>query len=128
MSATHQRFLTAAVIGMGVLILIGLIALAVGVARKAGGGDGAGATAAEPGRPVAETAAGPALPLRTDPVSLGLPAGAEVLRMTPVGRALAVLTRLPSGAQIIHVVPLDSRQAPLRIRVAGPAAESGGRR
>ena len=118
----HQRFLTAAVIGMGVLILIGLIALAVGVARKAGGGDGAGAAAQE-------AAAGPALPLRTDPVSLGLPAGTEVLSMTAVGRhALAVLTRLPSGAQIIHVVPLDSRQAPLRIRVAGPAAESGGRR
>ena len=81
-----------------------------------------------PAGPVAETAAGPALPLRTDPVSLGLPAGAEVLRMTAVGRALAVLTRLPSGAQIIHVVPLDRRQAPLRIRVAGPVAKSGGRR
>jgi len=58
--------------------------------------------------------------LRTDAVSLGLPAGTKVLQMTEARGALAVLVLRPSGAQAIYAVPLDRRQAPFRIQITRP--------
>ena len=113
-----MRLLTGAVIGMGVLIVAGLIVLIAGIVYKAGGTDG-------PERAGSGTAAPAAAPnaigtLRTDTVSLGLPAASKVLRMTEVRGALAVLVLLPSGEQVIYAIPTDRRQAPFRIRVTGP--------
>ena len=106
---SRVRLLIGAVIGMGVLIVIGLVVLIAGIVYKAG----------ETAGP--ETAAPAAVgTLRTDAVSLGLPAGTKVLRMTDVRGALAVLVLLPSGEQVIYAVPLDRRQAPFRIQVTGP--------
>ena len=106
--------LVGAVIGMGVLIAVGLIVLVVGIVYKAGEAEG-------PGPAGSETAAPAAIgKLRTDAVSLGLPAAAKVLRMTQVRGALAVLVLLPSGEQVIYAVPVDRRQPPLRIQVTGP--------
>ena len=106
---TRVRLLVGAVIGMGVLIAVGLVVLVAGIVYKAG-------EAEVPGT------AGPAAvgQLRTDAVSLGLPAAAKVLQITQVRGALAVLVRLPSGEQVIYAVPLDRRQPPLRIQVTGP--------
>ncbi len=106
---SRVRLLIGAVIGMGVLIVIGLVVLIAGIVYKAG--ETAGPETAVPAA-VGE--------LRTDAVSLGLPAGTKVLRMTDVRGALAVLVLLPSGEQVIYAVPLDRRQAPFRIRVTGP--------
>ncbi len=106
---SRVRLLIGAVIGMGVLIVIGLVVLIAGIVYKAG--ETVGPEAAVPAA-VGE--------LRTGAVSLGLPAGAKVLRMTDVRGALAVLVLLPSGEQVIYAVPLDRRQAPFRIRVTGP--------
>lgn len=103
---TRVRLLVGAVIGMGVLIVAGLIVLIAGIVYKAGGTDGLGPTA------IGE--------LRTDSVSLGLPAAAKVLQITQVRGALAVLLLLPSGEQVIYAVPLDRRQPPFRIQVTGP--------
>ena len=86
---TRVRLLTGTVIGMGVLILIGLIVLVIGIVYKAGVADGPETTA--PQRGAAPAAAGE---LRTDPVSLGLPAESIVLRMTNIRGGLAVLVRL----------------------------------
>ena len=109
-----MRLLTGAVIGMGVLIVAGLIVLIAGIVYKAGGTGG-------PERAGSGTAAPAAIgTLRTDTVSLGLPAAAKVLRMTEVRGALAVLVLLPSGEQVIYAIPTDRRQAPFRIRVTGP--------
>lgn len=101
---SRVRLLVGAVIGMGVLILAGLVVLIAGIVYKAGEADGPAAAGG----------------LRTDTVSLGLPAAAKVLQMTEVRGALAVLVRLPSGEQVIYAVPMDRRQAPFRIRVTGP--------
>ena len=106
-----MRWLIGAVIGMGVLIVIGLAVLVAGIVYKAGDGDGAGPEA------VAPAAAGK---LRTGVLSLGLPAAAKVLRMTEVRGGLALLVLMPSGEQVIYAVPLDRRQPPFRIRVTGP--------
>ena len=113
---TRVRLLTGAVIGMGVLILIGLIVLAAGIVYKAGETDRPEATA-DPGQK--------ALPatgrnMRTDLVSLGLPAASKVLRMAGVGGGVALLVLLPSGEQIVYVVPVNRRQPPFRIHVTGP--------
>ena len=113
---TRVRLLTGAVIGMGVLILIGLVVLAVGIVYKAGEADRPEA-AADP-RPEAPPATVPNM--RTDPVSLGLPAASKVLRMTAVGGGVALLVLLPSGEQIVYVVPVNRRQPPFRIHVTGP--------
>lgn len=109
---TRVRLLVGAVIGMGVLIAAGLVVLVAGILYKAG-------EAEVPG------SAGPADigELRTDSVSLGLPAAAKVLRMTQVRGALAVLVRLPSGEQVIYAVPLDRRQPTFRIQVTGPGGK-----
>lgn len=109
-----MRLLIGAVIGMGVLIAVGLIALIAGIVYKAGGTDGPERASSEAAAPAA------AGTLRTDTVSLGLPAAAKVLRMTEVRGALAVLVLLPSGEQVIYAIPTDRRQAPFRIRVTGP--------
>ncbi|MDE0255473.1 MAG: hypothetical protein OYG32_11820 [Rhodospirillaceae bacterium] len=106
---TRVRLLVGAVIGMGVLIAVGLVVLVAGIVYKAG-------EAEVPGT-AAPAAVGK---LRTDAVSLGLPAAAKVLQITQVRGALAVLVRLPSGEQVIYAVPLDRRQAPFRIQVTGP--------
>ena len=103
---TRVRLLVVAVIGMGVLIVAGLIVLVAGIVYKAGGTNGPGP--ADIGK------------LRTDSVSLGLPAAAKVLQITQVRGALAVLVLLPSGEQVIYAVPLDRRQPPFRIQVTGP--------
>ena len=105
-----MRWLVGAVIGMGVLIAAGLVVLVAGIVYKTGGTAGGTETPgpADIGK------------LRTDAVSLGLPAAAKVLQMTQVRGALAVLVRLPSGEQVIYAVPLDRRQAPFRIQVTGP--------
>ncbi len=109
-----MRLLIGAVIGMGVLIAIGLIVLFAGIVYKAGGTDSPGKAGSEMAAPAA------AGKLRTDTVSLGLPAAAKVLRMTEVRGALAVLVLLPSGEQVIYAIPTDRRQAPFRIQVTGP--------
>ena len=106
---TRERLLIGAVIGMGVLIVVGLVVLIAGIVYKAGGTAGP--------ETAARTVVGK---LRTDAVSLGLPAGAKVLRMTDVRGALAVLVLLPSGEQVIYTIPVDRRQAPFRIQVTGP--------
>ena len=111
---TRERLLIGAVIGMGVLIVIGLVVLIAGIVYKAGETAGLETGGSETAAPAAVGT------LRTDTVSLGLPAGAKVLRMTDVRGALAVLVLLPSGEQVIYAVPLDRRQAPFRIRVTGP--------
>lgn len=109
-----MRLLIGAVIGMGVLIVIGLVVLIAGIVYKAG-------ETAGPERTGSETAAPAAFgKLRTGAVSLGLPAAAKVLRMTEVRGGLAVLVLMPSGEQVIYAVPLDRRQAPFRIQVTGP--------
>ena len=114
---TRVRLLVGAVIGMGVLIAAGLVVLVAGILYKAGEPKGSGTAGSE--------AAGPADigKLRTDTVSLGLPAAAKVLRMTQVRGALAVLVRLPSGEQVIYAVPMDRRQPPFRIQVTGPGGK-----
>ena len=112
---TRVRLLTGAVVGMAVLILIGLIVLVVGIVYKAGVADSPETTA-----PQGEAAPAAAGELRTDPVSLGLPAESIVLRMTNIRGGLAVLVRLPSGEQVIYAVPIDRRQPPLRIQVTRP--------
>ena len=99
-----MRLLIGAVIGMGVLIAVGLAVLIAGIVYRAGEADGPAAVGK----------------LRTDTVSLGLPAAAKVLQITEVRGALAVLVRLPSGEQAIYAVPLDRRQPPVRIQVTGP--------
>lgn len=111
---TRVRLLVGAVIGMGVLIVVGLIVLFAGIVYKAGG-------TVTAGMPGSEMAA-PAFvgKLRTDAVSLGLPTAAKVLRMTEIRGALAVLVLLPSGEQVIYAVPMDRRQAPFQIKVTGP--------
>ena len=106
--------LIGAVIGMGLLIAVGLIVLIVGIVYKAGDTD----RPRETGFRTAAPAAGGGL--RTDAVSLGLPAGTRVLRMTEVRGALAVLVLLPSGEQVIYAVPMERRQAPFRIRITRP--------
>lgn len=113
---TRVRLLTGAVVGMGVLIVIGLVVLIVGIVYKAGETDRTEATA-DSGRT--------ALPatvrnMRADPVSLGLPAASKVLRMTEVGGGVALLVVLPSGEQVVYVVPVDRSQKPFRIHVTGP--------
>ena len=108
-----MRLLVSAVIGMGVLIAVGLVVLIVGIVYRAGEAEGPGTAGSGPAVPAA------AGKLRTDAVSLGLPAAARVLRMTEVRGALAVLVLLPSGEQVIYAVPLDRRQVPLRIKVTG---------
>lgn len=113
---TRVRLLTGAVVGMGVLILIGLAVLIVGIVYKAG----------ETDRPEATADPGPAMlpatvrTMRTDPVSLGLPAASKVLRMTAVGGGVALLVLLPSGEQVVYVVPVNRRQPPFRIHLTGP--------
>ena len=109
-----MRLLVGAVIGMGVLIAVGLVVLIAGIVYKAGESEGPGMAASEPAGPAAIGK------LRTDAVSLGLPAAAKVLQITQVRGALAVLVRLPSGEQVIYAVPLDRRQPPFRIQVTGP--------
>ena len=111
---TRERLLIGAVIGMGVLIVIGLVVLIAGIVYKAGETAGPETAGSETG---ARAVVGK---LRTDAVSLGLPAGAKVLRMTDVRGALAVLVLLPSGEQMIYTIPVDRRQAPFRIQVTGP--------
>lgn len=111
---TRVRLLVGAVIGMGVLIVVGLIVLFAGIVYKAGEADSPGIAGSETAAPVAVGK------MRTDTVSLGLPAAAKVLRMTEVRGALAVLVLMPSGAQVIYAVPIDRRQAPFRINVTGP--------
>lgn len=111
---TRVRLLVGAVIGMGVLIAIGMVVLVAGIVFKAGDAEGPGPAGSETAAPAA------AGKLRTDAVSLGLPAAAKVLQMTQVRGALAVLVLLPSGEQVIYAVPLDRRQAPFRIQVTGP--------
>ncbi len=107
---TRVRLLVGAVIGMGVLIAVGLVVLVAGIVYKAGGT--AGGTESPGPADIGK--------LRTDAVSLGLPAAAKVLQITQVRGALAVLVRLPSGEQVIYAVPMDRRQAPFRIQVTGP--------
>ena len=120
---TRVRLLVGAVIGMGVLIALGLVVLIAGLVYRAGEAQGpatAGSATAAPETAAPETAAPASVGrLRTDTVSLGLPAAAKVLRVTEVRGALAVLVLLPSGAQVIYAVPLDRRQAPIRIQVTG---------
>lgn len=113
---TRVRLLTGAVIGMGVLILIGLVVLAVGIVYKAGEADRQEATM-DPRR---EAPPATVRNMRTDPVSLGLPAASKVLRMTAVGGGVALLVLLPSGEQVVYVVPANRRQPPFRIHVTGP--------
>ena len=112
---TRVRLLTGAMVGMAVLILIGLIVLVIGIVYKAGVADSPETTASQE-----EAAPATAAELRTDPVSLGLPAESMVLRMTNIRGGLAVLVRLPSGEQVIYAVPIDRRQPPLRIQVTRP--------
>ncbi|MYI48874.1 MAG: hypothetical protein F4114_07285 [Rhodospirillaceae bacterium] len=109
-----MRLLIGAVIGMGVLIVIGLVVLIAGIVYKAGETAGPEMTGSETAAPAAVGK------LRTGAVSLGLPAAAKVLRMTEVRGGLAVLVLMPSGEQVIYAVPLDRRQAPFRIQVTGP--------
>lgn len=110
----RTRILIGAVIGMGVLIAIGLVVLIAGIVYKAG-------EAADPAT-TAPTALGA---MRTDPVSLGLPAGAKVVQMTEVGGALALLVLLPTGEQVVYAVPLDRPQPPFRLRVTGLPGDGG---
>jgi len=112
---TRVRLLTGAVIGMGVLILIGLVVLVVGIINKASETPSA-ATARSTGQ---QTVAG----LRSDAVSLGLPAGAKVLRMTDTRSGLAILVALPDGTQAIFVVPTHRKGPALRISVSGAAKQ-----
>lgn len=111
---TRVRLLTSAVIGMGILIMIGLIVLVIGIVTKAGSGDDQTAQAQ---RAAAARSAISAPALRQDPVSLGLPAGAKVLRMTSVQDGLAVLIERPDGKLVIYVVPTRRKAAPFRIDV-----------
>ena len=112
---TRERLLIGAVIGMGVSILIGLIVLIVGIVYKAGVADGPEATA-----PQGKATPASSGDMRTDPVSLGLPAESNVLQMMQIRGGLAVLVRLPSGEQVIYAVPLDRSRPPLRIQVTRP--------
>jgi len=99
------------VIGMGILILIGLVALVIGLVSKAGSGDDQASAAQQ------TSAARSAPALRQDPVSLGLPAGSKVLRMTSVQDGLAILIEQPGGRLVIYVVPTRRKTAPFRINV-----------
>ena len=114
---TRVRLLTSAVIGMGVLILIGLVALVIGIVNKAGNSDDQTSRTQQASAARSVKAVGPAMALRQDPVSLGLPAGAEVLRMTAVQDGLAILIKQPGGGLVIYVVPTRKKAPPFRINV-----------
>lgn len=116
---TRERLLTSAVIGMGVLILIGLVVLVVGIVNKAADGaqDPSGAAAGRSDAMTADRA------MRTDSVSLGLPAGVKVRRMSAVAGGIAILVERQGGALEIYVVPTHRKDPPLRIGVSGPKAK-----
>ncbi len=104
------RLLIGAVIGMGVLILIAVVMLVVGIID-------------ETGEPPTVSTSRSSLPqivgdLRSDPVSLGLPADTKVLRMTDTRSGLAILVALPDGTQVIFVVPIHRKEPALRISVS----------
>ena len=112
---TRVRLLTSAVIGMGILIMIGLVVLVIGIVTKAGSvGDPAAQTQQTPAARAARSA-GSVQALRQDTASLGLPAGTKVLRMTSVRDGLAILIERPGGKLVIYVVPTRRKAAPFRI-------------
>ncbi|MCY4237974.1 MAG: hypothetical protein OXC93_06440 [Rhodospirillaceae bacterium] len=104
------RLLIGAVIGMGVLILIAVVMLVVGIIDEAGE-----TTTVSTSRSSLPQIVGD---LRSDPVSLGLPAGAKVLRMTDTRSGLAILVAWPDGSQVIFVVPIHRKGPALRISVS----------
>ena len=114
---TRVRLLTGAVIGMGVLILAGLVALVIGIVNKAGD-DGRGAT---PDTKTTRHQVRVPLVPRTGVESLNLPTGAIVLKMTAVSSGLVVLVKMPSGEQIIYMMPLYKKQKPFRINLTKPS-------
>lgn len=81
---------------MGVLILVGSVALVVGLVNKAGD-------------------VAPSVDLtRTIRVGLGLPKGATVESVTTTRERIVLLVKLPDGGQVVWVVPAAGG-APLRI-------------
>jgi len=109
------RLLIGAVSWMGVLILIAVVMLVVGIINEAGETPTVSTSRSSVSQIVAD--------LRSDPVSLGLPADARVLRMTDTRSGLAILVALPDGAQVIFVVPTHRKGSALRISVSGSASQ-----
>lgn len=83
-----MRALKAVVVGMGVLIVVGTVALVVMLVQRAGGGRGA-----------------EALPR----MALDLPAGSQIVSLAGAGDRFAVLVRRPDGERILFLDPRSGR-------------------
>jgi hypothetical protein len=83
-----MRALKALVVGMGVLIVVGTVALVVLLVQRAGGGRGA----------------------ETMPrMALDLPAGSQIVSLAGAGDRFAVLVRRPDGERILFLNPRTGR-------------------
>lgn len=91
-----MQALKAAVIGMGVLLVIGIIGLVYAIVTDAGKRDGAPA-------PVADGPAVPqaAPPMGEAPVRVDLPPGSEVVAVHPDGARLYLHLKTGAGARIL---------------------------
>jgi hypothetical protein len=118
LSPGQVRALKFAVVGMAVLIVLGVGAVAVGMVQRASqiGKVGAGA----PGRPQGATAE-VVLPALAEKAKVALPAGADVRSMALDGRHLALHYDSPQGRGVV-VVDLVAGRVASRIELTSEAA------
>ena len=114
------RFLKGLVIGLGILLIVGFIALvaAVGYRVTASGGDTPGGAPAVAGRvPVART---------FGDVSLSLPPDTVIVTLVADGGRLFVLVESPAGAATRRIIVLDAATGAVLGTVSGSAGAPPG--
>jgi hypothetical protein len=114
------RALRIAVIGMGLLIVLGLGAVIWRIVQLASNPKPAEAPAvSSPAAPAAAgVAAAPLSPLAPE-IALALPAGASVRSMTMSANRLAVHYEAPAGGGIV-VIDLETGRTLTQVRLTGP--------
>lgn len=108
-----MRFLKALVVIMGVLIVIGVAVLAVELYKRSNDPERVAEKAAEKAAAAAVLAAGHG-------AALGLPQGARIGEILPLGPRLAVKVSLPGGDDRLYLLDPRTGTASALLTTAGP--------
>ena len=109
-----ERALKFAVVGMGVLIVIGLVIIFVTIAKRMGGGKGADDAAAQ-GHPLPAAAVAP-----FGDTVITIPRGGRMVDFRSDGNRLLIHVRPPGLEDVIHVIDLATGKPLGTVTVAPP--------